>query len=186
MQEFSDTLCSLLLDNIEDDNLSNNPICQSILTLADIVKNSIPENIIKYRDRLMAVVRNYTHIRYDPDDPGDVEVMINFFEGTIYLSGAILQTFQDDEEFITNRDNIEILFEFKNHIKPSIFRSIKLDYSIILFLNGALSKKENARSYNIFLNHLNIKNYLKSITENSKNEDCVKQARKLLTRLINA
>lgn len=186
MHVFSDQFCSMLLDNIEDDNLPDPPVCQSIMTLADVVKLSNPDDIIGYRDRMMAVVRNYTHYKYNPDNPGDVEVMTNYLEGTIYLSGAILKTFSNDEEFISDRSNIEILFEFRLHITPDVFKSENLDYSLILFLNCALFNHKAARIYNIFLNHYNIKDYLQKIMDKSKNVECQRNAKKLKARIINA
>lgn len=183
MQQYAAPFCNLVLINIEKDQLPEIAVYQQMMTLGDIVKHSPPESIYELRDRLMGVVRNYTQFRYNPDDPRDVATMSVYFEGVIYLAGTILETFSDDDAFITNKNNIDTLFEFRIHIKPETFKSSNIDYSLILFLDSAIKNKEVARTYNIPLNHNNIKNYLKKIIKKSKNLKCVKRAKELRSQL---
>ena len=68
--------------------------------------------------------------------------MTDYLEGIIYLSGAILQAFSRDSDFITNKENLNILLEFRKFLKPEVFKSDQLDTSFLLFLDAALKNKE--------------------------------------------
>lgn len=186
LNDYKGQFCCLLLDIIEDDDVPINTINQSLMTLADIVRFSMPEQIIDFRNRILTVIQNLTHYYYDPDDQKSIEIMSSLLEGTIYLSGAVIKTFSDDEAFISDRKVSDCLFEFRYILNPTVFSSQGVDCSVILFLNCALSNSKAARILNIFLNHNSIKEYLNKIIDTSKNNGYVDRARYLKRKLMNA
>ena len=176
---------NVLLSNIENDDLQHNAVCQQIMSLADLVMNT-GDVTFPLRDRMMIVVRNFTHIRFNPDDKSDVKYMTDYLEGIIYLSGAILQAFSRDSDFITNKENLNILLEFRKFLKPEVFKSDQLDTSFLLFLDAALKNKEAARKYNILINHYNIMSYLQKIINQSHNNSNIEKAKEMQKNLSNA
>lgn len=155
-------------------------------TLADIFKYSVNTDVLlQFRDKVLIIIRNFNNYQFNSYDKNEVDQMVDLLEGLIYLSGAVFNAFSFDEQFISNRENIEILFSFRNIIRPSLFPHRKIGYSLVLFLNSVLQNRAAARSVNIFLNHINIKNQLKYISENG-NDNLSRQARVMLSRLLNA
>lgn len=184
--EYVPTFCSKIIENIENDDLPNKIVDNLMLTLGDIFKYTENTDVLlQFRDRVLIIIRNFNNYQFNSYNEDEVDQMTDLLEGLIYLSGSVFQAFCSDEQFISNRENIEILFSFRIILRTSLFPHKKIGYSLLLFLNSVLQNRAAARSVNIYLNHINIKNQLKYFSEHD-DENLSKKSRNMLNRLLNA
>jgi hypothetical protein len=159
---FTGEFAEALLGNINRPEITVSACVHLIYTLGDVCVRA-GEGIAPYAGQMMAIVDQFSAVRFEPMDKASVRAAEDVFAAVIYLSAQIFVAKRADDEFIEAHIGTVFRPFTTATVTVELFHSEALHLMLMRFLEDLAAPEMPTRKYSRFLNHLEIMRHLNYI-----------------------